>query len=98
MREVVKVKRKLLPTEVVSKVVKIFPGIKVKELYDYSNEWYMAMATDKEGDDYNSPYYLVGKTNGRVCSFNPLDDLTKFSTALEHKIGFKEAKENQNDR
>lgn len=88
MREIVGVRRKLLPSDVISKVEKTFPGVKVKEMYDYSNEWYMVMATDKEDEDYNCPYYLVGKTNGRVCSFDPLIDLDKFSSALKRNIDF----------
>lgn len=91
MRELVKVKRKDNTFDVaglVKKVESTFPGVKVKEIFDYSGEWYMVMATDKDDIDYNSPYYLVGKTNGRVCTFNPLDDLDKFDDALKNKIDF----------
>ena len=90
MREVVKVSRKLSPLDAAKKVESTFPGVKTKEMYDYDKEWYMAMATDKEDTDYNSPYYLVGKTNGRVCSFSPLVDLSKFNAALSHPIEFNE--------
>ena len=86
MREVVKVRRMLTPSEAAKKVEDTFKGIKTKELYDYSSEWYMAMATDKTETDYGSPYYLVGKTNGRVCSFSPTVDLAKFTKALKNRI------------
>lgn len=82
----VKVRRKLLPADAARKVEKTFPDVSVKGIYDYSSEWYMVMATDKDDVDYNCPYYLVGKTNNRVCSFSPLTDLNKFTNALEKKI------------
>ncbi len=86
MSSVVKVTRKLTPDDAAKKVRATFPGIKVKNIYDYSGEWYMVMATDKEDVDYNSPYYLVGKTNGRVCTFSPLVNLDAFKKALKNEI------------
>lgn len=88
MREVVKVKRRISSDDAKKKVESTFPGVKVKEMYDYDKEWYMVMATEKEEVDFGSPYYLVGKTNGRVCSFSPLTNLSKFNKALEKRINF----------
>lgn len=82
MRKVLNVKRKALPSDAAKMVRSTFPGIRVKEMYDYDDGWYLVMATDKDKTDYNSPYYLVGKTNGRVCSFTPMFDLDKFSRVI----------------
>ena len=80
MREV------LTKEQIQERLTKVFPGIKLRELFDYDDRYYLVIATEKEGVDYNCPYYLVDKYEGAVHAFNPLDDLDKFDDALEKPI------------
>lgn len=88
MREILKVKRKITPADAKNRLKSTFPDLIVKEMYDYDKDWYMAMATDSNETDYGSPYYLIGKTNERVCSFSPVANLDKFTKALDNEVEF----------
>lgn len=53
---------------------------------DYDRDWYLFMAVeDPNSIDYDSPWYAVNKSTGSVRSFNPIDQLEKFTEALYNR-------------
>lgn len=63
-----------------------YPSRQVMQAIDYDDSWYLLMAVeDPESIDYDSPWYAVNKRTGDVRTFNPIDQLEKFTDALYNR-------------
>ena len=65
---------------------KRFPELTVLRCVDYADDFYVLEAVeDQDAIDYNSPYYALSKTDGRIMSFAPNLDLDAFFDAVENR-------------
>jgi len=59
-----------------------FKGSKVRQIYKYSDNYYMLMAP-RNNNDASDPIYLVNIANGNYRYLNPLEDIDVFNEAIE---------------
>lgn len=65
---------------------KKYPKRQVTQAIDYDKTWFLFLAVeDPNKIDYDSPYYAVHKQTGKVCSYNPVDELEKFTDAIDNR-------------
>lgn len=71
----------------VSILLNKYPKKKVTQIIDYDSKWFLLLAVENPNKvDFDSPYFAVNKQSGAIRSYSPIDDLDKFTEAIQNRV------------
>lgn len=71
----------------ISLLLNKYPNKKVTQVIDYDSNWFLLLAVDNFNKvDFDSPYFAINKYTGAIRSYSPIDDLDKFTEAIQNRV------------
>lgn len=71
--------------DAVKKIKEKYPKRRPTQVIDYDDHWFLVAAPSGNDTDFDSPYFAVNKRVGIVRTYSPLDDLEKFTEAIQER-------------
>ena len=75
----------LTKNDAIERVKQKYPKRKATQIIDYDNSWYLVAAVEGNSVDFDSPYFAVNKHTGIIRTYSPIDDLEKFTEAIQER-------------
>lgn len=75
----------LTKNDAIQRVKQRYPKRKATQIIDYDDHWWLIAAPEGNAVDFDSPYFAVNKKTGIVRTYSPMDDLEKFTEAIQER-------------
>lgn len=62
-----------------------YPQRRPTQFIDYDNDWFLIAAVEGNSMDFDSPYFAINKQSGVIKTYSPIDDLEKFTDAIQNR-------------